>query len=51
MKRVVVNLTVITAYVPTLDVDSVLSEGWLLVAGNWNARPVPVDMAARHILG
>ncbi len=62
-----VNLTVVAAYAPTLDaaeeandslydylqdaVDRVTAGDMLIVAGDWNARPGPVDTATRHILG
>ncbi len=61
------NLTVKAVYAPTLDaaeetkdsfydglqdaVGRVPSGDMLIVAGDWNARPGPVDTATRHILG
>ncbi len=58
------NLTVIAVYVPTLDaaekardafyddaVGRVPARDMLIVAGDWNARPGPVDSATRHVLG
>ncbi len=62
-----VNLTVIAVYASTLDaaeetkysftddlqgaVGGVPAGNILIVAGDWNARPGPVDTATRHILG
>ncbi len=67
LKGTTVNLTVIAVYAPTLDaaqerknsfyddlqdaVGRVPSGDMLIVAGDWNARPGPVDTATRHILG
>ncbi len=61
------RFTVVAAYAPTLDaaeeakdsfygdlqdaVDRVTAGDMLIVAGDWNARPGPVDTATRHILG
>ncbi len=60
LKGTTVNLTVVAVYAPTLDsffdnlqdvVDRVPAGDMLIVAGDWNARPGPVDPATRHILG
>ncbi len=67
IKGTTVNLTVIAVYAPTFDAaeetkDSFYDElqdavgivpigDMLIVAGDWNARPDPVDTATRHILG
>ncbi len=32
-------------------IDSAASGDMLIVAGDWNARPSPADVATRHILG
>ncbi len=32
-------------------IDSAASRDILIVAGDWNARPSPADVATRHILG
>ncbi len=61
------NLTVVTVYAPTLHaaeeardsfndeiqdiVGRVPTGEMLIVAGDWKARPGPMDKAARHILG
>ncbi len=66
LKRTTVNLTVIPCYVPTLDaaeekkypfyddvhdaVGGVPAGNMLIVTGDWNARPGPVDTATWHIL-
>ncbi len=60
------NLTVIAVYATTLDateetkysfcddlqdaVSRVQAGNMLIIAGDWNARPGPVDTAIRHIL-
>ncbi len=62
-----VNITVVAVYAPTLDaaeevkdafyddlqgaVDRVPTADMLIVAGDWNARPGPMDQATRYILG
>ncbi len=65
-KGTTVNLTVIAVYASTLDADEekmhsfyddlqaavgrVPAGNMLIVAGDWNARPRPVDAATWHIL-
>ncbi len=67
LKRATVNLTVILIYGPKLDTeepakhavyddfqdttDSANSGDMMIIAGSWNARPGPADMATRRILG
>ncbi len=67
LKGTTLNLTVIAVHAPTLDateetkgsfyndlqdaVGRVPTGDMLIVAGDWNARPGPVDPATRHILG
>ncbi len=67
LKRATVNLTVVAVFVPTLDaaeelkesfyddlqetIDSAPSGDMLIVAGDWDTRPDPVDTATQHILG
>ncbi len=67
MEVVLVNLNVIAGYAPPLDteeetkdsfyddlrevVNRVPSRNTLVVAGGWNARPGPVNMGTRNILG
>ncbi len=52
LKGKTVNLTVAAVYAPTLDAaeERLLAGYMLIVAGDWNARPVPADPATRHIL-
>ncbi len=60
VKGVIVNLIVIVVYAPTLDAKEDVKNSFydglqdtvvmLIVAGDWNARPGPVDMTTRHIL-
>ncbi len=63
LKGVIVYLTVAAVYAPTLygseeEKDSFMTTSksrltvyMLIVAGDWNARPGPKDVAAWHILG
>ncbi len=49
------DLIVAAAYVPTLDAeeetnDSAPSGDMLIVAGVWDAKFIPADLAKRHIL-
>ncbi len=54
------NLTVKTVYAPTLDAAEEAKDSFYddlqdtddrVPAGDWNARPGPVDMSIRHTLG
>ncbi len=64
LKGTTVNFAVIAVYAPALDAaeetkdsfyddlqDAVPTGDMVIVAGDWNARPGPVDAATRHILG
>ncbi len=67
LKGTKVNLTVIAVYAPTLDAAEETKDSFyddlqdatgrvpagdmLIVTGDWNSRPGPVDTATRHILG